>query len=182
MNLPPERRPLCAPRAPSRLTRALTTCLGSAQIKSTSAAVQVVADPRVISQRSGAPRAYYPWMGSVAQPELSNTCVGLSSFTHIFPLLPLFCFKLESYMQIHMMHVLYHFDASRTRQWLQKSSAVPWSSLGDSVTPVYLVFLLRKSLSNLSCALSDHISATRCVFFTSLRWMKVVHQRAEALS
>jgi hypothetical protein len=59
MYLPPERRPLCAPRAPGRLTRALTTCLGSAQITSTSAAVQVVADPRVISQRSGAPAPKY---------------------------------------------------------------------------------------------------------------------------
>jgi hypothetical protein len=104
-------------------------------------------------------------MGSAAQPELSNTCVSLDSFTHIFPLLPLFCFKLESYMQIHMMHVLYHFDTSRTKQWLQKSSVVPWSSLGDSVTPVCLVFLFRNSLSNLSCAFSDDISATRYVFY-----------------
>jgi hypothetical protein len=65
-------------------------------------------------------------MGSVAQPELSNTCVGLGFFTHIFPLLPLCCFKFISYMQRHMMHVLYYFDANWMRQWLRKTSAVPW--------------------------------------------------------
>jgi hypothetical protein len=108
---------------------------------------------------------YYPWMGSVAKPELSNTCVGLASLTYIFPLPPLCCFKLDSYMQIHVMHVLYYFDASWTRQWLRNSSAVPWSSFGNSVTHVCLVFLLRKPLSNLSCALFSDVSATICVFY-----------------